>query len=297
VGGRTFGFDPGVLLQRLQSFRLAMVGTVWSWLPLNDSLSHVPYRGQLASLILFVLGAAALTLLAYRPFRRRSNLNEADGDLHLFGIFGLFSLFNIGFLMLSKVFSSPAPDINNRMLLPLYLSSVIALLAAFSIWGKRWLAGWWGGLKFVPWLLAALWLVQVAPQSTATISHQHDSKGLRMFENSPLIEAVRALPKDIPIITTRPNIILLWADRPAYYLKMKFSEEFLSQTGLYGSDLQDPLQTIFREGGAAFVDFNDLSPEFIQVFGTGSVPRLNQMVEGLVIYLRTPNGSIYFYPK
>ena len=132
------------------------------------------------------------------------------------------------------------------MLLPLYVSNVIALLAAFSLWGKSWLSGRWGWLKIIPWLVAALFLFQYVPESTAFISGQHVDPGLRAWENSAIVEAVQQLPKDTPVISTRPNILLLWADRPAYPLTMDFSPAFLSQSGPYGSDPQDPLQKIFR---------------------------------------------------
>jgi hypothetical protein len=78
---------------------------------------------------------------------------------------------------------------------------------------------------------------------------------------------------------------------------MNFSPAFLSQNGMYGSDPQDQLQKLFRENGAALVDFNDLSPQFIQKYGKNAVPRLNLLIKGLVVYRQTPDATIYFYPK
>ena len=299
VAGRATSLDLSGLLDRLQPFRLAVVGRLWGWLPLQNKLAGVPYRGQLAFLALVVLVVVVLTVIAYWQLARKVAPKEASGDLYLVGIFGLFSLAYIAFLAATTAFTSPPPEINDRVLLPLYLSVVIALLAAFSLWGKRWLAGPWGWLKIIPWVLAALCLFQFTPKSTAFISRQHANQGLRVWENTAIVEAVRGLPKDIPVISTRPNVLLLWADRPAYLLTVDFSPEFLSQTGPYGSDPQDPLQKIFREDGAALVDFNDLSPLFIKKYGNGlsSTTRLDQLIEGLVIYQQTPNWAIYFYPK
>ena len=183
------------------------------------------------------------------------------------------------------------------MLLPLYVSNAIALLAACSYWSRRWLAGRWGWLKIIPWLVAGLFLFQYVPESTALLTRQHVNQGLRAWENTPIVNAVRELPKDTPVISTRPNILLLWADRPAYPLIVDFSPAFLSQSGPYGSDPQDPLQKIFRENGAALVDFNDLSPQFIQKYGKDSAARLDLLVKGLTIYRHMPDATIYFYPK
>jgi hypothetical protein len=78
---------------------------------------------------------------------------------------------------------------------------------------------------------------------------------------------------------------------------MDFSPAFLSQSGPYGSDPQDPLQKVFSQNGAALVDFNDLSPQFIQKYGKDSAGRLDLLIKGLVVYRQTPDATIYFYPK
>jgi hypothetical protein len=296
VAGRT-SLGLSGLLGRLQPFRLLMVSTLWGWMPLQDKLVHVPYRVQLAFLVLVPLVVAVLTFLVYRRYPRKTGSQETSGDLYILGIFGLFSLAYIGFLAFTTAFTSLAPDIDDRMLLPLYVSNVIALLAAFSYWGGSWLAGRWGWLKLIPWLAAALFLFQYAPESTALLAKQHVDQGLRAWENSAIVQAVEQLPKDTPVISTRPNILLLWADRPAYPLLVDFSPAFLTQSGPYGSDTQDPLQKIFREKGAALVDFNDLSPQFIQKYGKDSAPRLDLLVKGLVVYRQTPDATIYFYPR
>jgi hypothetical protein len=296
LAGRS-GLGLGGLLGRLQPFRLAMVSTLWGWMPLQDKLAHIPYRGQLAFLVLVVLVVIILSVCAYRQSTRKMTSQEASGDLYILGIFGLFSLGYIAFLAVTTAFTSLPPDIDDRMLLPLYISNAIALLAACSLWGKSWLAGAWGWLKIIPWVVVALFLFQYAPESTAFISSEHIDQGLRAWENTAIVETVQALPKDTPIISTRPNILLLWADRPAYPLTMDFSPAFLSQAGPYGSDLQDPLQKLFREDGAALVDFDDLSPQFIQKYGKNSAERLDLLIKGLLVYRQTPDATIYFYPK
>jgi 4-amino-4-deoxy-L-arabinose transferase-like glycosyltransferase len=296
VAGRTSLGLSGIL-GRLQPFRLAMVNTLWGWMPLQDKLAAVPYRVQLAFLVLVLLIAAVLTIFAYRRSAHKMAVQETCGDLYILGIFGIFSLAYMAFLAFTTAFTSLPPDINDRMLLPLYVSNAIALLAACSLWGQGWLSGRWGWVKIIPWLVAALFLFQYAPESTAFLSSQHVDPGLRAWENNSIVAAVRELPKDIPVISTRPNILLLWADRPAFPLTMDFSPVFLSQRGPYGSDPQDPLQKLFRDDGAALVDFNDISPQFIQNYGKDSVPRLNLLIKGLVVYRQNLEATIYLYPK
>jgi 4-amino-4-deoxy-L-arabinose transferase-like glycosyltransferase len=296
VAGRT-SLGLNGILDRLQPFRLAMVGTLWGWMPLQDKLAHIPYREQLGFLVVVLLLAAVLTIFAYRRSAHRKGLQDTRGDLYILGIFGIFSLAYIGFLAFTTAFTSLPPDIDDRMLLPLYVINVIALLAAFSFWGQSWLSNRQGWLKVVPWLIAALFLFQYAPESAAFISGQHVDPGLRAWENNAIVEAVQQLPKDTPVISTRPNILLLWTDRPAYPLTMDFSPAFLSQSGPYGSDPQDPLQKVFSQNGAALVDFNDLSPQFIQKYGKDSAGRLDLLIKGLVVYRQTPDATIYFYPK
>ena len=63
------------------------------------------------------------------------------------------------------------------------------------------------------------------------------------------------------------------------------------------SDSVDPTQKFFREDGAALVDFNYLSPQFIQRYGKDSVERLDLLIKGLVVYRQTPEATIYFNSK
>jgi hypothetical protein len=119
---------------------------------------------------------------------------------------------------------------------------------------------------------------------------------MQYWEHTGIVIAVQGLQRNIPIISTRPNILLLWADRPTYLLKMNFSSEFLSQTGPYGSDPNDPIQLMFQHQGAALVDFNDLSPQFLQKYGSDYVERLDLLIKGLNVYQQFPDGVIYFYP-
>ena len=84
VAGRTSLGLSGIL-GRLQPFRLAMVSTLWGWMPLQDKLAHIPYRGQLAFLVLALLVVVSLTILAYRRSAHKMAVQETRGDLYISG--------------------------------------------------------------------------------------------------------------------------------------------------------------------------------------------------------------------
>jgi len=296
LAGRSASLELSGLLRRLQPFRLAVVDTIWGWLPFQDKISEARYRVRLAFLSLIVIGTSVITIIAYKRFLRDKFAKAVSNNLHVFGTFGLFSLAYLAFLAFSTAFSNLPPDINDRMLLPVYISVVVALFAAFSLWGKVWLTGFRQVFKIIPWFLVAACVLQYQSQSLSYISKQHNIKGMHYWEHTEIVAAVQALPLNIPIISTRPNILLLWADRPAYLIKMNFSSEFLSQTGPFGTDPHDPLQVLFQQQGAALVDFNDLSPQFLQKYGGEYVERLDLLIKGLVVYQQFPDGVIYFYP-
>jgi hypothetical protein len=296
LAGRSARLDWSGIVHRLQPFRLAVVDTIWGWLPLQDKISEIHYRGRLIFLSVVVISTIYLSLISIRRFLRENPLITMNSDFHVYGVFGIHSLAYLAFLALSTAFSKPPPEINDRMLLPAYVSMVIALFAAFNLWGKVWFTGIRQGFRIIPWLLVAACVFQYQSESIIYISKQHVNKGMQYWEHTGIVIAVQGLQRNIPIISTRPNILLLWADRPTYLLKMNFSSEFLSQTGPYGSDPNDPIQLMFQHQGAALVDFNDLSPQFLKKYGSDYVERLDLLIKGLNVYQQFPDGVIYFYP-
>ncbi len=110
--------------------------------------------------------------------------------------------------------------------------------------------------------------------------------------------AVRALPKDVVIVSNDSYEIWVWADRPAYDAIENMQASFFNHDTPYGSDLSDPAQKAFRTQGAALVIFRDeFSNQLESAYGNASQARLTTLFKGLVLAGKFTDGAIYYYPK
>ena len=300
LAGRGFQMDWDSLSIRFMEFRAVFLNTVWVWMPYGKYLISLRSRLRTMLLALAVVGAAVVTLLAGRRVRKRDLQAGISGDLQIFGVFGLSSLAYVGALALTYLFTQPAPDIDDRMLLPVYVGVVMSMLGAFSCWRNAWFQNRKRWLTIIPWLAAAVFVYWYYPGSLWVVRYYHLGWGFTTYSwrNSETIQAVRDLPDNLPIVSDNAVAILLWADRPAYELKDSLRPYFINQSTPYGSDTTDEAQKAFREYGAALVTFRgQLGIQLEQAFGEKGLARLDSLFDGLVVGGQYTDGAIYFYPK
>jgi len=299
LAGRGFQMDWDSLSTRFMEFRAVFLNTVWVWIPYGKYL--IPLRSRLRTmlLVLAAVGVAVITLLAEHRVRKRDLQAGSSCDLQIFGVFGLSSLAYVAALALTYLFTRPAPDIDDRMLLPLYASVVMSMLGAFSSWRNAWLQNRKRWLTIIPWLVAAVFVYWYYPGSLWLVKSYHHGQGYTTYSwrNSETIQAVRDLPAGVPLVSNNAAAILLWADRPANELMEDMNPGFINQTTHYGSDMSDNSQVTFREQGAALVIFREQFLSQIEGFGEKGLTRLNTIFTGLVIGGQYADGAIYFYPK
>jgi len=248
---------------------------------------------------LVAAGITLATLLAERHLRKGSSQPVTKGDLQIFSIFGLSSLAYVAALVLTFLFTRPAPDIDNRMLLPLYTGLVLCLLAAFSSWANAWFRERLRWLMVIPWLIGVVIVYWYSADVLWQVKYFHKGGGdiNYSWKDSETIAAVRDLPPDVPVISDKAALLLLWADRPAYEMMNSFPPDFVNQSAPYGEDEMDSAQIVFRQQGAALVLFRGhLSAELAQDYGEKGKERMDSLLEGLILLGQYSDGAIYLYP-
>jgi hypothetical protein len=292
VGGRTIYFDIKDLFDQLEPFRGLVVTTIWRWLPFQGLLGSVRYIWRVVMLSVLVVVSIIVSIAAHRHARRETG--KLTTDFHIFSVFGMYSAAYIVLLVLIYSFSSPHPDIDDRMLLPLFVGVAISLYAGASLWIKsfgdqRWLA-------LLPWLLALATVWGYFPQAYRSVLQRPDYAGLtaKYWQESPVIAELRSLPRDAAVISNQPEVILMWADRPAYHFG-RFSRDFIESDSFYGSDMNDPVQRLFQEGNAFLVVTNDFYPTSLQTEGL-TAERQVLLFKGLEVYKRLDDSTIYIFP-
>jgi hypothetical protein len=300
LAGRGFQTNWVSLSTRFMEFRAAFLNTVWVWLPYGKYLVSLRSRLRTMLLVLAAVVVAVITLLAERRACKRDLQAGSSGDLRIFGVFGLSSLAYVAALALSYLFTRPAPDIDDRMLLPLYAGIVMSMSAAFSGWRNAWFRNGKRWRMVIPLLMAAVFVYWYVPDSLWAVKYYHHGWGFTRYSwrNSETIQAVRDLPAGLPLVSNNAMSLLLWADRPAYDMLAKLPLDFADQSSLYGSDETDEVQVIFREQGAALVIFDSqLREQLVQGFGEKGRKRLDSLFDGLILGGQYTDGAIYFYPK
>jgi hypothetical protein len=300
LAGRGMQFDWGGLSGTFRDFRGIFLETVWKWIPFVTSNLGLTSRLRFILIMLTIIIVSSVAWLADRRVRKSMPQAGINSDFHILGVFGLSSLAYVVVLALTYLFTKPAPDIDDRILLPLYPGIVMSLLGAFACWQNAWFRNGRPWLKIIPWLIAAVCVYWYYPTSSWAVNHYHRGQGIAIYSwrDSETMKALRDLPGDVPIVSNNAAAILLWADHPAYELMEDINPAFIDQTTPYGSDMSDNSQVAFREHGAALVIFRE---QFLSqiggTFGEKGLTRLNTIFTGLALCGQYADGTIYFYPK
>jgi len=300
LAGRQVYTDWGAISSKFMQFRTTTLDLVWGWIPFIKSLPALRNRIRYGIVLLAIIAVIGVTLFAKRHVPKGDSPMKGEGDVQIFSIFGLSVIFFIFTLGLSFIFLNTAPGrIDNRQLLPIYFGIMMSLLGALCIWQMAWFHRNWSWLKILPYIIIPGCMYWYYPQTMSVINQSHQGVGYltNSWRNSETMNAVRELPKSVPIVSNNAAAILLWADHPGYELLEEIKPEFINQTSPYGSDLSDRAQVVFRQQGAALVIFGD---NFFQtlgdIYGKNGRTREQSLFNGLIIHAKYSDGIIYFYP-
>jgi hypothetical protein len=306
VGGRSLGLDWHGLSAQFQAFRGIFMDTIWKWVPFQSHEMLLRYRLRFIITGFGLVVMLALVLLAGRRLRKTSRDSAQPGDgsgMRVFAFFGLSSLLFLAVLVLTYLFTRPTIDVDNRMLLPLYVGSVMAFYAAFAVWQAAWFKGKLWLLRSLPWLVAAVCVLWYYPQTREKMEFYRAGDGLNAgltayrWDRAGIIQAVRSLPDGQPVISNDWELLLLWTGRPVHGFWNSFPAAMPIQSGAYGTLTDDPVQSLFCEQGAALVIFNDFPAQFQAHVGDTYLHLVPYLFAGLTVSGTYPDGKIYLCPK
>jgi hypothetical protein len=300
-GGETAGiyqFHFDHLWDRLEPVRLGFVDYGWRLLPYSAYLPELPYRVKLGLLV--AVGLAPLVLLGAALRRRRGGRIVSwrqDPFLQVVGIFSFFTLAYVFVFLFSYLFMHiPRALVNQRHFSPIELGTIVALftLGMYLIEAFHW-PKWTTAL---PVFLALGLVIPNIQAGSELLSDLHDEgKGhtRAYWHRSELMEALKELPQDVPLISNEAEAIILWADRRAYRIPELWDRTYVEPFTPFGSDPDDPVQGIFRDQGAALVLFDSVYWQFWAIYGDQADQRWDAFIDGLYPYVKTKDGTIYFY--
>jgi hypothetical protein len=297
LGGRTPELFRADIAAHFQTFRGIFLDTVWKWVPYQSDGSMLRYRDRFVLVGIGSVVIPGLCLWAQRRLRRLPGEGTKNSGMLIFAFFGLASLIFVAVLIATYLFTLPTIDIDNRMLLPLFVCMVMTLYAAFGLWLAAWFDhGWKRWLQVLPWLLLAVSLAWYIPQTQDKVKFFHLGDGLTVYRwnHSGIIQAVRDLPADQPVISNDWELTMLWTGRPIYGLWPSFPVTSPIQAGAYGTAAEDTTQAIFCQQNAALVIYNDFPTQYRNQVGVDQLPVSEMpLFKGLTVYGKYADGMIF----
>jgi hypothetical protein len=296
MGGRNVGTDLSQLGANFQTFRSLFMDVVWKWIPFQNPVTKFSYGFRWILLGLGLLVTLLLSFLAGWKVYKKAGNGFPKSSYLIPTYFGLSSLTYIAVLIATYLFTIPTIDIDNRMLLPLFVGVSMGLLGAFALWQTAWFEGRRRVFQAIPWLIGILCVLWYIPQAQAIVEVNRQDGGLTAFhwDHSEMIQAVRNLPSGVPVISNDWELLMLWTQRPIYGFWVTFPSDSPLQATAYGNNPEDKAQSFFCDQGAALVIFNDFPTQFQNNFGETAKDRIPSLFSGLSIFGSYPDGTIYF---
>lgn len=302
VGSRS-GQPAAAYLQRFMEIFPALEKIYLFWLIPDSLIARLPDAARAA---LWVVPLLALTALIVLLLRRPVVVQPAEGaalesDLlaaRLAWLFGLFILVYLIALVFVQVLTFPPITLASRMLSPVHAAALVLVFSLVHLALRRLaprshlvlaLAG-----------LGCLALMGSYMLRGGLVARDYHWGGIgymsKEWQESETLAALRELDPEIPIITNETTAVMFFLDRPAYALQEIYQSEPLEVFTAYGQG-DDPGQNVFRQKGGALVLFNNTLYDDFAMYGDRAEERIQALVRGLVVYYRSDDGGIYFYPR
>jgi hypothetical protein len=296
----TYAFQIDGLWRRLEPVRLALVNTLWKWIPFFENLSGINYRGKL-----YALAATLTTALVVLPIalilKRRQNGRSRDSGREAF-IGLLFAGFGILYLLFITttylVVELPKPILDGRILMPGMLAMILSIL--FYIHRAVETLGSESPLRFLVLIFPILFVSFYAPATVSLAKELHPSgRGYSSagWQNSCLIEAVRGIPPDRQIISDDIEGIMFHTGRTAYRIPDLQTGRSRPLDERLGDDPTDDVHSLFNEGKAVLVLFNSANVKFYGTYEEETEQRIEGLTGGLVECITACDGSVYAYDR
>lgn len=265
------------------------------WFPYRSGLA--PFLDATIIRIIFVVGFLAVLIIGWLKSRRATIHPVENSELKpLIALSGINLGVYLIVLLVASLFTSPAPDINNRILSPL-LPMLFILILGLEYLAARTVKPWLAAVFMI--MTTAMFCVTFAPQVREYATSMHGfGEGYTSFtyKKSPLIAHIREISMARPIITNAPSLVFFYTLQDPLRTFEGTGDPAIDATLRYG-DQSTPAQLAFSEQCGALVIFDPdkakaaegQSPEYYP-------PEVYGVTDGLIRIFEDPLGNIYLYP-
>lgn len=292
--------------QRFLEIGPALQKIVLFWLLPESLIDRLPGLVQVALwLVPLVAVVGFLWLVRRSVLRRASPVRRAESPANcaasLAFLLGMFIVVYLAVLSFVQVFTYPPVTLASRMLSPVHLAVLVLLLILIHLGVTVCVPGTscsaCSDLAVGVISLVILGLLGSYLLRSVLIVRDYHQAGIgynaRAWRESQVIEVVRALPTETPLISNEVTAIMYLAGRPAYALQEIYQDQPQQPFTVYGSG-EDVSQQIFRQQDGALVLFKGNLREDFAMYGDQIDRRLEALTDGLFLYFESDDGVIYF---
>jgi hypothetical protein len=277
--GRKIAYHP-LRREQLESF----LGTISTWLfPVREP----PFTHWLGLLLLAVLSSASL--LAMR--RGGQDGSQSPSGRGIFSLLlGFFVLSYGALLVLSISFFDAQTPLDNRILSPVYVATVLFSLCAVHALSK---SPRWREARILPVILGTVLVVVSGAQlmqSASWLERSYDhgvGYASRQWSQSELLKYVKALDRGAPIFTNGPDIIYLLTGHSAQMLPRKVDPGTTLPNNHYDDQLAAMKSQLQEKKGVVVY--------FYKITWRWYLPPESELREELDLHflIRTEDGAVY----
>jgi hypothetical protein len=297
VAGREM-LSPADIGSKISGILSSLKSTLIAWVPFSSDLPFISDPHQYKPFwIILILLSLVLVFWTIRIIRRAGkNKTVTNQPQTLLGVFLVFMFCHMLVFIGASLFLSESPFAGDRNFAPLLFSLYFMLGAVFFIY----IQNYQGHISVrIPIYLVAglLVILNIAQGLRAVAAYSPDGLGYntRSARQSPIYQAIRALPDELLIVCNDPNIILFHTNRAAYPLVEQYTLHPEWDFPVYGQgrNRTDKGQLAFEQGLAALMLLPDAYWEMQLVYGDKTDQRMAGLTEGLYLFYEGPDGRIY----
>ncbi|HSQ16061.1 MAG TPA: glycosyltransferase family 39 protein [Anaerolineales bacterium] len=279
----------------LIELRLLLMEVFWSWLPFTQRFTYSYNLALKVWLTLGLISLLPLGLVIWKLHQDRQRFMEYRPEINFLLSWCIFSLAYLGFLVYAYLFTTPTPDVNQRILLTGQIGFLLVLLSAVQLVLRVLRSPAWGSLVVTGLVLVYIFAHLPASLKLVRDYNQHGAGYTSItWQQSTTLAVLNQLPAEMPIITNQAAAVLLWTDRPPYdFCQLPCSQP---EGVRYGDNPADETQRIFREQGAALVLFYPFCASQVEPWNLKPMTQVEALTRDLTVYHYSCNGAIYFYP-
>ncbi|MHB1339360.1 MAG: ArnT family glycosyltransferase [Bellilinea sp.] len=272
-GSRQIGEISGVT-DKISIYFNGFMEVIGGWLPFYYRGNHIITPTQ--KLIIAFVFMMVLFVIAARKIHKRDQPYNENGLITWGLVLASFCIAYIGLHLTTFVTAAAQPDINGRLLLPIFIAGVLLAAAAVSFINRALPKAWLGGATFLLLTLVTLWYFHGKVETFVFEMHNYgQGYTSHRWNENPIFENITSLRDAPPLYSNNPALVLLYTERFPKELTLDSSQT------AYDLDISE---------GAALILFNDITQRDL---GEAYDGFLTSVMSRYQISYQNPEGFVF----